>query len=180
MQCSRTWFPRLAPAIARLAAFPATSLGLPHQPFQHNPTPWSWTTTFSAPSLGLPRHCGMSSRRRSDRHLCSASTAVFIHPYGFLALCKIHLQVLTHSGEIPELACERTWTAHREAAGTCMERRRSRSSLEGVAARPRTPLPRLATTTARLAAFPATSLGLPHQPFQHNPTPWSWTTAREF
>ena len=47
------------------------------------------SATSSAFSLGLPKHCGISSRCGSDRHLSSASAAVSTHPYGFLGLCKM-------------------------------------------------------------------------------------------
>ena len=67
------------------------------------------SATSSAFSLGLPQHCGISSRCGSDRHLSSASAAVSTHPYGFLGLCKIYPKVITHSGAIPELGlCEDT------------------------------------------------------------------------
>ena len=59
--------------------------------------------------LGLPQHCGISSRCGSDRHLSSASAAVSTHPYGSLGLCKMYHKVITHSGAIPELdLCEDT------------------------------------------------------------------------
>jgi len=51
----------------------------------------------SAPSLSLLRHCGILSRCRSDRNLCSVSAAVFKHPYGFLGLYKMYPHVFTHS-----------------------------------------------------------------------------------
>jgi len=60
-------------------------------------------------SLGLPRHCGISSRYGSDRHLRSASAAVSTHPYGFLAFCVMYPKVPTYSGAIPGLClCEDT------------------------------------------------------------------------
>ena len=67
------------------------------------------SATSSAFSLGLPQHCGISSRCGSDRHLSSASAAVSTHPYGSLGLCKMYHKVITHSGAIPELGlCEDT------------------------------------------------------------------------
>jgi len=45
------------------------------------PAGHDYSALSSAFSLGLPKHCGISSRCGSDRHLCSASAAT--HPYGF-------------------------------------------------------------------------------------------------
>jgi len=68
-----------------------------------------YSATSSAFALGLPQHCGISSRCGSDRHLSSASAAVSTHPYGFLGLCKMYPKVITHSSAIPELGlCEDT------------------------------------------------------------------------
>ena len=59
------------------------------------------STASSAFSLGLPCNCGISSQCSSDRHLGSASAAVFAHPCGSLGLCKIY------PGAIPKLSlCE--------------------------------------------------------------------------
>jgi len=95
----------------------------------------------SALSLGTPRHCGISLRRRSNRHLSSALAAVLMHPRGFLGLCEMHPKVLTHSSAIPELACARTRTARRKAADTCLGQRWSRRSLQGEVPRLSTRLP---------------------------------------
>jgi len=57
----------------------------------------------SAFSLGLHRHCDISSRCSSKRHLNSALAAMSTRPYGFLGHGKIYPKVHTHSGAVPRL-----------------------------------------------------------------------------
>jgi len=59
----------------------------------------------------------------------------------------------------------------RHAAGLLAPAWGSVGIIEGAVPRLRTRLPRLATTTVRLTASSATSLGLPHQFVLHNSTP---------
>ena len=119
------------------------------------------SATSLAFSLGLPRHCGISSRCGSDRHLCSASAAVSPHPYGSLGLCKIYLKVFTHSGAIPELdQCIDTvdtprgcW--HLRGAASVSIESRGRSAMLKDSAPP--------AGHADGSASSAPSFGLPHQ-----------------
>jgi len=85
-------------------------------------------------SLGLPRRCGISSRRRNDQRICSAT-----HPYGVIGLCGLYPKMSLTPPQFPSLACARKRSARREASGTCVEQRWPRSSLERAVPRSRTP-----------------------------------------
>ena len=68
-------------------------------------------------------------------------------------------ETLPTPAQFPSLACARTRTAHRGAAGACAEQSWSQSNPGGVEPRSRTRLPRLATTTMQhtwrsLSAYP--------------------------
>ena len=120
------------------------------------------SATTSAFSLGLSRHCRFSSRGGSDRHLSSAPAAVSMGSTAssVAAKCtpKSAHSLQRDSRAWPVRGYERLAARQLAPASVSL-------SLEGVVPRSRTRVARLvATTTARLAAPSAISLGLPHLP----------------
>jgi len=110
----------------------------------------------SAPSLSSLHHGGISSRRRSDRHLSSASSAVFMHPYGALNITRSAHSLRHDSRARP---AQEHGRQRREAVGICVGQRWCQLSLEEVAPRSGTRLPRECKNAKHHTCFDRSSSG---------------------